>query len=67
MEKSALATVFEKLKKAPKQEAYLLGYLSDCPKGEWTPTIPSRIKWNVSGSIVNQLEKKEYLNFEKSK
>ena len=63
MEKSALATVFEKLKKAPKQEAYLLGYLSDCPKGEWTPTIPSRIKWNVSGSIVNQLEKKGIFEF----
>ena len=54
--KIGLSDGIRKIKKAPKQETSF-GVSFDCPKGEWTPTIPSRIKWNVSGSIVNQLEK----------
>ncbi|MGB1979370.1 MAG: replication restart helicase PriA [Flavobacteriaceae bacterium] len=61
LKEGALERVFEKVKNAPKQEALLLGYLSESQKGAWVPELPLRKRWEAAASIVHQLVKKEIL------
>jgi primosomal protein N' (replication factor Y) len=56
-----IETVFEKVKNAPKQEALLLGYLSESQDGRWVPELPLRKRWGAAASVVHQLVKKEIL------
>jgi primosomal protein N' (replication factor Y) len=61
LKEGALEMVFEKVKNAPKQEALLLGYLSESQKGAWVPELPLRKRWEAAASVVHQLVKKEIL------
>ena len=59
LEDGKLDRVFERVKNAAKQEALILGYLSDNPKGEWKSSLDLRKKWGGTSAIVQQLVKKE--------
>ena len=59
LEDGKIDRVFERVKNAAKQEALILGYLSDNPKGEWQSSLDLRKKWGGTSAIVQQLVKKE--------
>lgn len=59
LEEGSMDLVFERVKNAAKQEALLLGYLTDSPKGEWQSSLNLRKKWGGTSAIVQQLVKKE--------
>jgi len=61
LKEGALEMVFEKVKNAPKQEALLLGYLSESQEAAWVPELPLRKRWEAAASVVHQLVKKEIL------
>ena len=58
LQPSALDTIFEQLKKAPKQQELLMGYLSMHPKGGWTDVVDLQKKWGSTAAITQQLVKK---------